>query len=181
MSTRRNQNYRVQRMFNKVSRKDRDDVELNDILSYIHMGIAGCCPSMKDNLEYLPYRGSEYHGQRKWRYKVKQSRAKLHARFSVRLNQEDSKKLLETGKLGIVAVTRYIRQLQTDLANEKVFRITDVDLSGHWTPVSLIRHRQAYLAVTHLADGSTQLIQLSTDTRDEPTDTDTADDHLFSF
>lgn len=181
MSTRRNQNYRVQRMFNKVSRKDRDDVELNDILSYIHMGIAGCCPSMKDNLEYLPYRGSEYHGQRKWRYKVKQSRAKLHARFSVRLNQEDSKKLLETGKLGIVAVTRYIHQLQTDLANEKVFRITDVDLSGHWTPVSLIRHRQAYLAVTHLADGSTQLIQLSTDTRDEPTNTDTADDHLFSF
>ena len=180
MSTRRNQNYRVQRMFNKVSRKDRDDAELNDILSYIHMGIAGCCPSMKDNLEYLPYRGSEYHGQRKWRYKVKQSRAKLHARFSVRLNQEDSKKLLETGKLGIVAVTRYIRQLQTDLANEKVFRITDVDLSGHWTPVSLIRHRQAYLAVTHLADGSTQLIQLSTDVRDAPADTDDTDD-LFLF
>lgn len=180
MSTRRNQNYRAQRMFNKVSRKDRDDVELNDILSYIHMGIAGCCPSMKDNLEYLPYRGSEYHGQRKWRYKVKQSRAKLHARFSVRLNQEDSKKLLETGKLGIVAVTRYIRQLQTDLANEKVFRITDVDLSGHWTPVSLIRHRQAYLAVTHLADGSTQLIQLSIDVRDAPADTDDTDD-LFLF
>lgn len=180
MSTRRNQNYRVQRMFNKVSRKDRDDAELNDILSYIHMGIAGCCPSMKDNLEYLPYHGSQYRGRRQWRYRVTRSREKLNARFSVRLNVEDSKKLLETGKLGIIAVTRYIRQLQTDLANEKVFRITDVDLSGHWTPVSLIRHRQAYLAVTHLADGSTQLIQLSTDVRDEPDTTD-ADDALFSF
>ena len=144
------------------------------------MGIAGCCPSMKDNLEYLPYHGSQYRGRRQWRYRVTCSRAKLHARFSVRLNQEDSKKLLETGKLGIVAVTRYIRQLQTDLANEKVFRITDVDLSGHWTPVSLIRHRQAYLAVTYLADGSTQLIQLSTDVRDAPSDTDDTDD-LFLF
>ena len=55
----------------------------------------------------------------------------------------------------------YVRNLQTKLAAERVFRITDVDLSGQWTPSQIARHNRAYFVVTYLADESIQMIQLS--------------------
>ena len=162
MTTRRNKNYRPKRLINKYTRNlDRNDPELNKLLSNIHLGIAGSRPSRADDELYIPYSGTQFRGRKHWRYIVKQARQWINANFVVQLTADDTQTLRETGTLSQQQITMYVRNLQTKLATERVFRITDVDLSGQWTPSSVARRNRAYFVVTYLADESIQLIQLS--------------------
>ena len=162
MTTRRNRNYRLKRLINEYTRNsDRDDHELNRLLSNIHLGIAGSRPSQADDELYIPYSGTRFRGRKHWRYIVKQARQWINANFVVQLTAADTQTLQETGTLSQRRITMYVRNLQTKLATERVFRITDVDLSGQWAPSQVTRHNQAYFVVTYLADESIQLIQLS--------------------
>lgn len=162
MTTRRNRNYRPKRLIKQYTRNsDRDDPELNKLLSNIHLGIAGSRPSQADDELYIPYSGTQFRGRKHWRYVVKQARQWINANFVVQLTAADTQTLRETGTLSQQLITTYVRNLQTKLATERVFRITDVDLSGQWTPSKVVHHNRAYFVVTYLADESIQLIQLS--------------------
>ena len=161
MTTRRNKNYRLKRLINKYTRNlDRNDPELKRLLSNIHRGIAGSSPSQADDELYIPYSGIQFRGRKHWRYVVKQVRRWINANFVVQLTAADTQALRETGTLSQQQITMYVRNLQTKLAAERVFRITDVDLSGQWTPSQIARRNRAYFVVTYLADESIQLIQL---------------------
>ena len=64
MTTRRNKNYRPKRLINKYTRNlDRNDPELNKLLSNIHLGIAGSRPSQADDELYIPYSGTQFRPQ----------------------------------------------------------------------------------------------------------------------
>lgn len=162
MTTRRNKNYRPKRLINKYTRNlDRNDPER--LLLHIHLGIAGSRPSQADDELYIPYSGTQFRGRKHWRYIVKQARQWINANFVVQLTADDTQTLRETGTLSQQQITMYVRNLQTKLATaqDQLFQITDVDLSGQWTPSTIARRNRAYFVVTYLADDSIQLIQLS--------------------